>query len=276
MSTARLELPNKTAGHIRVLFVGDVYGKPGLETVKKLLPGLCRSLQSDFCIVNGENTEQGKGLLAHQADDIFHAGADVISGGNHTMYRDKTISLLENDARVLRPHNYPAGTSGTGLGLFDVKGGVRLLVLNLQGRALMNPIDDPFRIGKAILEEHKAECPLQIVDFHAEASAEKMAFARYVDGLASAVIGTHTHVQTADEQILPGGTAFITDAGMTGSHAGVIGMRADVAIQRFLYVNAGGKTGEATGDERLSAVVIDCERSGRAAAIYRLRMALQV
>jgi metallophosphoesterase (TIGR00282 family) len=268
----RPDLQNKNAGHVRVLFVGDVYGKPGLDAVKKLLPGLLRTSQTDFCIVNGENAEQGKGMLAPQAQDIFHAGADVISGGNHTMYRDKTIPLLESDLRVLRPHNYPPGTAGRGFGIFAVAGGLRISVLNLQGRALMSPIDDPFRLGKELLEQSRAEASLQIVDYHAEATAEKIAFARYVDGLATAVIGTHTHVQTADEQIFPGGTAYITDVGMTGSHAGVIGMKTEVALQRFLYVNAGGKTGEAVGDERLSAVIIDAERNGRAAAIYRLQL----
>lgn len=274
MSIERSALQSKAAGHVRVLFVGDVYGKPGLDTVKRLLPGLLRSAQSDFCIVNGENTEQGKGLLAHQASDIFQAGADVISGGNHTMYRDKTLPLLESDSRVLRPHNYPMGTVGTGFGIYDCRGGLRISVLNLQGRALMSPIDDPFRLGKKILEETKSEVALQIVDYHAEATAEKMAFARYVDGLATAVIGTHTHVQTADEQIFSGGTAYITDVGMTGSHAGVIGMKTEVALQRFLYVNAGGKSGEATGDERLCAVIIDADKSGRATSIQRIQLQL--
>ncbi|MBU0509619.1 TIGR00282 family metallophosphoesterase [bacterium] len=260
---------------MRVLFVGDVFGKPGLEAVKRLLPGLLRSEQADFCIVNGENAEHGKGLLAGQARDVFDAGADVITGGNHTLFRDKTHELTDEESRVLRPLNLPDGAPGRGRGVFDVRAGQRMGVVNLIGRAMLPPTDDPFRIGKAAIEELRSETSLIFVDFHAEATAEKLAFARYVDGLATAVIGTHTHVQTADEEVLPGGTAYITDAGMTGSHAGVIGLKTEHALHRFLHPMMGNKSGCAEGDVRLSGVVIDADaQSGRALVIHRFQIRL--
>ena len=266
--------PVQTGGKIvRILLVGDVVAKPGMEAVKRLLPGLLRSEQADFCIVNGENAEQGKGLVPTAARDLFEAGADVITGGNHTLYRDKLHEMIEADRRLLRPLNFPEGTAGRGLGIFDLRGGRQIGVLNLQGRALFSPSDDPFRKGKAAIEELRRETPLIIVDFHAEATAEKLAFARYVDGSVTAVIGTHTHVQTADEQILDGGTAYITDVGMTGSHAGVIGMATENALTRFLYPFGPTKTACAEGDTRLSAVTVDADYvTGKALAIRRLHL----
>ncbi|MBI5059029.1 YmdB family metallophosphoesterase [candidate division KSB1 bacterium] len=267
--------PNKDRGAVRVLFVGDVCGKPGIEAVQKLLPGLLRATSADFCIVNGENAEQGKGMLPAQVQDIFHSGADVITGGNHTMYRDKIIPLLESDPRVLRPFNYPPNTIGRGSGVFDVRGGLRIGVVNLIGRALMTAVDDPFRLGKAEIERMRVETLLIVADFHAEASAEKLAFARYVDGLATAVVGTHTHVPTADNEILPGGTAFITDVGMTGPHSGVIGMKTEAALHRFLNPLGGGKSGVAEGDVRLNLALIDADpRTGTALAIERRQVKL--
>ncbi len=258
---------------IRILMVGDVNGKPGVDTLKRLLPGLLRAEKIDFCIVNGENAEQGMGLLPAQAQEIFHAGADVITGGNHTLYREKTHGLVDQDSRVLRPFNLPEGAPGAGVGIYDLRGSSRVAVLNLMGRVFMMPTDDPFRLGKRELEELQEETPLIVVDFHAEASAEKIAFSRYVDGMCTAVVGTHTHVQTADEQILPGGTAFITDVGMTGSHAGVIGMKTEAALHRFLYPAMGNKSGVAEGEEKLHAVVIDAdERTGKASAIRRVQV----
>jgi len=265
--------PSKPQGGIRILLVGDVVAKPGVEAVKRLLPGLLRSEQVDFCIVNGENVEQGRGLSPVGARDLFEAGADVITGGNHTLFRDKFQEMIEADRRLLRPLNFPEGSLGRGKGVFDAHGGRRIGVLNLQGRALFLPCDDPFRVGKAAVEELREETPLIIVDFHAEATAEKLAFARYVDGAVTAVIGTHTHVQTADEQILEGGTAYLTDVGMTGSHAGVIGMATENALQRFLYPYGPSKTVCAEGDARLSAVVVDADPiTARALNIKRLHI----
>lgn len=265
--------PNKPQGGVRILLIGDVIAKPGMEAVRRLLPGLLRSEQVDFCIVNGENVEQGKGLVPAAAHELFDAGADVITGGNHTLYRDKIHDMMEADRRLIRPLNFPEGSSGHGMGIFDIRGGWRIGVLNLQGRALLPPSDDPFRRGKVAIAELRDETPLIFVDFHAEATAEKLAFARFVDGTVTAVIGTHTHVQTADEQILDGGTAYITDVGMTGSHAGVIGMATENAIHRFLYPFGPSKTVCADGDVRLSAVTIDADSAtGKALAIRRLHL----
>ena len=258
---------------MRILLVGDVVAKPGVEAVKRLLPGLLRSEQIDFCIVNGENAEQGKGIVPSSAREIFDAGADVITGGNHTLYRDKIHEMMEADRRLLRPLNFPPGSAGRGVGFFDMKGGRQIAVLNLQGRALLPPTDDPYRLGMEQINLLREETKLILVDFHAEATAEKMAFARYADGKVTAVIGTHTHVQTADEQILEGGTAYITDVGMTGSHAGVIGMATENALQRFLYPFGPSKTVCADGDVRLCAVIVDADPvTGRAEAIRRLNL----
>jgi metallophosphoesterase (TIGR00282 family) len=260
---------------VRILFIGDVFAKPGMEALKQLLPGLLRAEQVDFCIVNGENAEQGKGLVPAVIEEMFHAGADVITGGNHSLYREKVHDLFDREPRLLRPLNFPEGTPGRGSGVFDVRAGRRIAVLNLHGRALLPPNDDPFRMGKAAVEGLREETPLVIVDFHAEATAEKIAFARYVDGLATAVIGTHTHVQTADEEIFPGGTAYITDVGMTGSHAGVIGMKTEHALNRFLYPMSALKFSCVEGDVRLSAVLIEADDStGRAFGIRRMQMRL--
>lgn len=260
---------------MRILFVGDIFGKPGVEALQKLLPGLLRSERVDFCIVNGENAEQGKGLTPSTVEEIFHAGADVITGGNHSLYRDKVHDLFDREPRLLRPLNFPEGTPGHGTGVYDVKAGQRIAVVNLHGRALLPPSNDPFRLGKAAVEELRNETPLVVVDFHAEATAEKIAFTRYVDGIATAVIGTHTHVQTADEEILPHGTAYITDVGMTGSHAGVIGMKTEHALNRFLYPMSSQKSSCAEGDVRLSAVLIEANTvSGRAQSIQRLQVKL--
>ncbi len=263
---------NKPRGALRIVFAGDVFGKPGVDALKRLLPGFLRSVEADFCIVNGENAEQGKGILPQQIREILDAGADVITGGNHTLYREKVHEAIEREVRVLRPHNYPEGSPGRGAGIFDASGGKRVAVVNLHGRALLPPSDDPFRRGKAVIEQLRAETPMVFVDFHAEATAEKLAFARYVDGLATAVVGTHTHVQTADEQILEGGTAYITDVGMTGPHSGVIGMKTEHALQRFLYPMSAMKSGVAEGDLRVTGVIVDADpATGKALAIQRFQ-----
>jgi hypothetical protein len=257
---------------LRILFAGDVFGKPGVDALRRLLPGFLRSEEVDFCLVNGENAEQGKGIVPQQIREIFDAGADVITGGNHSLYREKAHEAFDREPRLLRPYNFPQGSPGRGAGIFDASGGKRIAVVNLHGRAMLPPSDDPFRLGKAIIEELRAETPLVIVDFHAEASAEKLAFARYVDGLATAVLGTHTHVQTADEQILEGGTAFITDVGLTGPHSGVIGMKTEHALNRFLYPMSAQRAGVAEGDLRVNGVIVDADpQTGKALAIQRFQ-----
>jgi metallophosphoesterase (TIGR00282 family) len=265
-------LQSKPQGALRILFAGDVFGKPGVDALRRLLPGLLRSQQVDFCIVNGENAEQGKGILPSCARDIFDAGADVITGGNHSLYRDRVHEMHDAEARLLRPLNFAEGTPGHGKGVFDAAGGKRVAVVNLHGRAMLPPSDDPFRMGKAAIEELQQETRIILVDFHAEATAEKLAFARYIDGEVTAVIGTHTHVQTADEQILEGGTAFITDAGLTGPYSGVIGMKTEHALHRFLYPMTALKSGVAESDLRVTGVVVDADPlTGKARAIQRFQ-----
>ncbi len=266
-------LQNKLRGALRVLFIGDVFGKPGVGAVKQLLPGLLRSEQVDFCIINGENAEQGKGILPVHVRELLDAGADVITGGNHSLYRDRSHEIHEAEPRLLRPFNLPEGTPGHGAAVFDATGGKRIAVINLHGRAYLPPSDDPFRLGRARIEQLREDTPVVIVDFHAEATAEKLSFARYIDGLVTAVIGTHTHVQTADERILEGGTAYITDAGMTGSYAGVIGMKTEHALHRFLYPMSAMKSSPAEGDVRLLGVAVDADaESGRALLIQRVHV----
>ena len=272
MNSERPVSQSKPRGAFRILFAGDVFGKPGVDALRKLLPGLLRSEEVDFCIVNGENAEQGKGIVPQQIREILDAGADVITGGNHSLYREKVHDAFDHEPRALRPFNFPEGTPGRGSGLFDASGGKRVAVVNLHGRAMLPPSDDPFRLGRAAIEILRHETRLVIVDFHAEASAEKLAFARYVDGLATAVLGTHTHVQTADEQILQGGTAYITDVGMTGPHSGVIGMKTEHALHRFLYPMTALKSGVAEGDLRVSGVMVDADPlTGMALAIHRFQ-----
>jgi metallophosphoesterase (TIGR00282 family) len=268
-------LQSKPKGALRILFVGDIFGKPGVDALRKVLPGLLRSHEADFCVVNGENTEQGKGILPSGAREIFDAGADVITGGNHSLYREKVHEMHEAEPRLLRPHNFPADSPGHGFGVFDASGGRRVAVLNLHGRAMLPPSDDPFRMGKAVIEELHHETRIILVDFHAEATAEKLAFARYVDGEVTAVVGTHTHVQTADEQVLEGGTAFITDAGFTGPYSGVIGMKTEQAMHRFLYPMSAMKFAVAESDLRVTGVIIDADpASGKALAIQRFQVKL--
>lgn len=268
-------LPSKPAGASRLLFIGDVYGEPGQKAVTALLPGLLREVSSDVCVVNAENSDGGKGLSPSIIRKLFDAGADVLSGGNHTLYRDKSLAAIAENSRVLRPLNFPDEAPGRGSAIVEVSPRVRWAIINLIGRAMMLPSDDPFRLGKQAVEQCREQTLLVLVDFHAEATAEKLALARFLDGTVTALIGTHTHVQTADEQILSGGTAYLTDAGMTGPHSGVIGMDTASALHRFLHPMAGGRSGVADGDIILHGVLVDADiTSGKALGIHRLKRPL--
>jgi metallophosphoesterase (TIGR00282 family) len=265
-------LPSKPAGASRLLFVGDVYGEPGQQAVGALLPGLLREFSADICVVNAENADGGKGLSPSIIRKLFDAGADVLSGGNHTLYRDKAHAAINENSRILRPANFPADAPGRGTTVVEINPRVRWAVINLMGRAMLPPSDDPFRLAKSLRDTLSEETKLIFVDFHAEATAEKLALARYLDGQVTAMIGTHTHVQTADEQIFPGGTAYLTDVGMTGPHSGVIGMDTDSALHRFLHPMGGGRSGVAKGEVKLHGVVIDADpASGKAVAIHRIQ-----
>jgi hypothetical protein len=223
------------ASTINVLFIGDIVGEPAHGMVVKMLPGLKQKYAADFTIVNGENIAEGKSLKKSHAAALFAAGAQVITSGNHVWDRWDVRELLSNERRLLRPANYPRENAGTGLHIGQTKDGIKVGVLNLQGRTYMQTIDCPFHVSNWALAKISEQAKIIIVDMHAEATAEKQAMGRYLDGKVSAVLGTHTHVQTADAQIFPGGTAYISDVGMSGPYESVIGMKIDIAIKRFLY-----------------------------------------
>ncbi len=220
---------------IRVLFIGDVVGTGALAMVTKMLPTLAAKYASDFIIVNGENVAEGKSLTKKQAAEIFSAGAKVITTGNHVWDRWDARGLMAEDRRILRPANYPRENAGAGYAIGETKDGIAIGVINLQGRTYMQTIDCPFRVSQWALDRVGERTNIIIVDMHAEATAEKQTMGRYLDGKVSAVLGTHTHVQTADAQILPGGTAYLSDVGMSGPYDSVIGMKIDVAIKRFTH-----------------------------------------
>jgi metallophosphoesterase (TIGR00282 family) len=252
---------------LRILFAGDVCGKPGRSALRENLPALrARFGPIDFVAVNCENAAAGFGMTEKLLDEIASFGVDVMTSGNHIWDKKDFIPILEREHRVLRPANYPPGTPGFGFGTYE-KNGHALGVINLQGRAFMSPIDCPFRTADAILEDMRVK--VIFVDFHAEATAEKIALARYLDGRISAMAGTHTHVQTADESILPKGTAFITDAGLTGGHGGVIGNSYESVLPKFLY-GTPRKFEIDTGKPKAQGVVIDIdEETGMALGIQR-------
>jgi metallophosphoesterase (TIGR00282 family) len=256
---------------VRILFIGDVVGRPGRRALRQLAPALWGEVQPDFVIVNAENSAGGFGFDQRSVGALFEVGADVLTNGNHTWDKPGALALVTGDTRLLRPANYPAGTPGVGHRVFTAASGVKIGVLNLLGRVFMTPFESPFLRGRECLESMRKETPVLIVDFHGEATSEKAAFAWHVDGLASAVLGTHTHVPTADERILPKGTAFQTDVGMTGGYAGVIGMKAEGAVQRFVG-SVPVRLEPAVGDLRLDATEVDVDTAtGRAVRIRRLQ-----
>jgi metallophosphoesterase (TIGR00282 family) len=226
---------------VKLLFIGDIVGQPGRRAVKELVPRLREAHGIHFVIANGENSAGGSGITPKTADEIFSAGVDVITSGDHLWDQKDVIDLLQNEKRFLRPLNYPPGTPGQGSGVFEVrgmsgegKGFPPVAVLNLQGRTFMPDLENPFHAARAEVDKLRQQTKLIFVDIHAEATSEKIALARMLDGRVSAVVGTHTHVQTADEQIFPGGTAYLTDAGFTGPHESVLGREIEPVIQRFL------------------------------------------
>lgn len=219
---------------LRIIFIADIIGGPGRKVTRSLLPGLLKEKKADFCITNGENAAGGFGLTWDVAGELFELGVDVITSGNHIWDRKEILPYLDSQQNILRPVNYPPENPGRGAGVFKARNGLSVGVINLQGRVFMREIDCPFRTVIPVIDQIKTEAGIVFVDFHAEATAEKVALGWYLDGRVAAVIGTHTHVQTADERILPGGLGYITDAGMSGSIDGVIGIKKELAIKRFL------------------------------------------
>jgi hypothetical protein len=220
---------------VKIFFIGDIVGEPGRKAVKTLLPKLREQHALDFVIANGENSAGGSGITPRLAEEIFSAGVDVITSGDHLWDQKEVMQLLANEKRFLRPLNYPADVPGNGSGIFEIPDSkLKIAVMNLQGRTFMPPLENPFTLALDEVKKLRTQTKIIFVDFHAEATSEKIAFARMLDGQVSAVVGTHTHVQTADEQIFPGGTAYLTDAGFTGPHESVLGREIKPVIKKFL------------------------------------------
>ena len=257
---------------MRILFIGDIVGQPGRRIVKELLPALVGEYDPDLVLANGENAAAGFGITPPLVEELLDMGIAVLTSGNHIWDKKEIYSYLSehSDGRLLRPANYPHGTPGHGLYLGKTRFGVGYAVLNLQGRVFMSPIDCPFRTADEQLAKIPAEVKIRIVDFHAEATSEKVSMGWYLDGRVTAVIGTHTHIPTADETILPRGAAYITDLGMTGPYDSVIGIDKQSVIQKFLS-QIPARFEVAKGDVRLNAVLIEAEPlTGRAASIQRI------
>ena len=256
---------------MRILFIGDVVGRAGRRAVREVLPLLKREEEIDFVVANGENAAGGIGITPEKAEELLSMGVDVITSGNHIWKKREILPYLDRHPRILRPANYPPGAPGRGSGVYTARDGTRVAVLNLEGRVFMRPLESPFRVSEQQIEILKGQTPIVIVDFHAEATSEKMAMGWFLDGEVTAVIGTHTHVQTSDERILPGGTAYITDAGMTGPVNSVIGMKKEIAIQGFL-TQLPNRFEVATGEVELQGVILEVEETtGRALEIRRVK-----
>jgi len=260
---------------MRILFIGDIVGRSGRAVVLERLPGLIRDWQLDFVAINGENAAGGFGITEAIYQDLVDAGADVVTGGNHSWDQREALVFIERAPRLLRPINFPAGTPGRGASVIEAKNGARVLVVNVMGRIFMDPLDDPF----AAVERELTVCPLKqaadaiIVDIHGEATSEKQAMGHFCDGRASLVVGTHTHVPTADHQILPRGTAFISDVGMTGDYDSVIGMDKGEPLTRFLRRISGARFEPALGEATLCALAVETDDvSGLARRIAAVRL----
>jgi metallophosphoesterase (TIGR00282 family) len=248
-----------------------VNGRSGRRGIEERLPGLREELGVDFCVVNGENVADGLGITPKLANALLASGVDVITLGNHTWRRREIVPYLSGTDRVIRPANMSAQAPGRGLTVQPARDGTRVAVINLLGDLFMQPAVAPFEVIDRLVEEARRETPIVIVDFHAEATSEKVGLARYLDGRVTAVFGTHTHVQTNDARVQPGGTAAITDAGMTGPHDSVIGVKADLAIQR-LRTGMPVKFETAEGDLRLEGALVECDGSGRATSCEAVRV----
>jgi 2',3'-cyclic-nucleotide 2'-phosphodiesterase len=264
---------------MRVLFIGDIVGSPGREIVRDRLSDLVSQKRIDLVIANGENSASGFGITPKIVEELLKGGVDVISGGNHSWDRREILEFMPYEPRLLRPANFPDGNPGSGMYVGTAKNGVKYAVINLQGRVFLPAIDDPFRKADELLAGLFADVAMVLVDMHAETTSEKIALGWYLDGRATAVVGTHTHVATADERVLPQGTAYITDVGMTGPHAGVIGMNRAGIVKKFLD-GLPARFEVALGDVQMNAVLIETDDEGprnsagrlQASSIERLRL----
>jgi metallophosphoesterase (TIGR00282 family) len=260
---------------MRILFIGDIFGKPGREIARRAIPALLSGRDLDLVIANVENSAAGFGVTGDIADAILGYGVDVMTSGNHVWDKKEVLEYMPRQPKLLRPANFPAGVPGRGSCLARTRRGELVGVVNVMGRVFMTPLDDPFAVSLREIEALRAKTRVIVVDFHAEATSEKMAMGWHLDGRATAVIGTHTHVQTADERVLPKGTAYVTDAGMTGPHDSIIGVTVDAALGRFLTAMP-AKFEPANGPARLNAIIVTADPStGRATDIERLNLSAQ-
>jgi len=257
---------------VKILFIGDIVGEPGRKALRKVLPRFREEKGVSLVIANGENAAGGAGITRNTAKELFEAGVDVITTGDHIWDHKEALDLVAEEPRVLRPLNYPPGVPGSGSILWKTPDHYEVAVINLQGRVFMGEMENPFVAVNAELERLNGCTPIIVVDFHAEATSEKIAMARMLDGRVSAVLGTHTHVQTADEQILPGGTAFLCDVGFTGPHESVIGRKIEPVIKRFL-TGLPQRFEVATSDVRVQGALIEIQpETGRATDITRVSL----
>jgi 2',3'-cyclic-nucleotide 2'-phosphodiesterase len=260
---------------VRLLFIGDVVGKTGRTAITDRLPGLIRDWALDFVIVNGENSAGGFGITEAIYQELVEAGADAVTLGNHAWNQKEALVFIERAPRLVRPLNFPKRTPGRGAAMIESRAGKRVLVINAMGRIFMEPLNDPF----SAIDRELDACPLGeaadvvVVDFHAEASSEKQAMGHFCDGRASLVVGTHTHIPTSDYQILSGGTAYMTDAGMTGDYDSVIGMQKEEPLQRFLSGIPTGRFEPATGPATLSGIAVETDdATGHATRVAPVRL----
>lgn len=257
---------------MKILFVGDIFGEPGRKIVRQVLPDLIAEYAPDLILANGENAAHGFGITPGLVDELMDAGIEALTSGNHIWDQKEILPYLagNRNGRLLRPANFPPGAPGQGLYLGRTRGGASYAVLNLQGRVFMSSIDCPFRGADALLSNVPPEVKIRVLDMHAETTSEKVALGWYLDGRVTAIVGTHTHIPTADEHVLPQGTAYITDVGMTGPYDSVIGMEKKTVIEKFLKQTP-ARFDVARGDVRLSAVLIEADdTSGRALSIRRI------
>lgn len=258
---------------MKILFIGDVFARPGRQAVLERVQDLREQYAIDLAVMNCENAVHGSSITESAAKELFRAGIDVMTGGNHSFDKPESGVYYQKEPRVIRPANYPSTSPGSGVYIGETKNGTRYAVMNFIGRVFMAPnADCPFRIADEIVNSLPADVKIRLVDMHCEATSEKSAMGWFLDGRVSAVVGTHSHVPTADERVLPKGTAYITDIGLTGSYNGVIGMDKDDVIYRFTHV-PGKRAGHAEGNVWICAVIIDAdEETGKARSIERLKL----
>ena len=260
---------------MRILLCGDIVGRSGREALASHLPGLRERLALDFVIANGENAASGFGITRKICDELFALGIDAITGGNHSWDQREALGFIDAEPRLLRPQNYPGGTPGRGVALFDAPRGRKVLVINVMGRLFMDPLDDPFATVEQALAKHRLGGTVDaiVVDFHAEATSEKMAMGHFLDGRVSLCAGTHTHVPTADDVIFTGGTAYISDIGMCGDYDSVIGMEKTLPVTRFRRKLPTDRLAVARGEGTLAAVFVETDdKSGLATRIEPIRL----